>query len=191
MKVEFSVKEQFPYEKLEGKDVIGEISKVQKLMESTNLKWWFSAGTVLGIIREERGYILHDKDIDLEVIEGEGVRESIIELMKTNSYRPIRFMEVGGKNCQLAFINDNNNIIIDYYLYTLKGEEYINYNDVGILTIPKEMIDNRDYNDKKGREFMMPQPSNEYLIHRYGDWETPRNNKVSWIHDAGVAFKKW
>jgi len=176
MKVEFSVKEQFPYEKLEGKDVIGEISKVQKLMESTNLKWWFSAGTVLGIIREERGYILHDKDIDLEVIEGEGVRESIIELMKTNSYRPIRFMEVGGKNCQLAFINDNNNIIIDYYLYTLKGEEYINYNDVGILTIPKEMIDNRDYNDKKGREFMMPQP---------------RNNKVSWIHDAGVAFKKW
>ena len=53
-KIDKRIYASFPYESLQGKKAVEEINSVQTIMNNTPLNWWFSAGTVLGIIREEQ-----------------------------------------------------------------------------------------------------------------------------------------
>lgn len=192
VKISVPIGNPFPYEELRGKKVLEECNEVQGIMESTELNWWFSAGTVLGFVREDCGYILHDKDIDLEVEIKTGKElESIKTLMTSKGYNVIRHMVVEDRDCQLAFLNPDNNIIIDFYFYKKEGSYYVNYNDIGVLKIPAQYIRLKSKVKTKEYSFLCPYPTSYYLTYRYGDWQIPRQDKVSWANDAGEALTRW
>lgn len=179
--------EPFPYEELRGKPVLEVMTEVQELMQSTTMNWWYSSGTALGLVREECGFILHDKDIDLEVqIKDENEIENILLLFKRAGYNPVRRIQVNNKEAQLVLLG-RDNILIDFFFYYLEEGIYNNYSDMGVLSIPKSMIDNKGLH--KG--FVMPLPYDEYLTLRYGDWRTPKEYKAPWEEDAGIALKRW
>jgi len=185
------IRENFPYEDLRGKDVLPFMSDLQDLLNSTNLNWWWSAGTVLGLVREKEGYILHDKDIDLEVeIKTGDEPQELIKLFNNEGYKTVLFNKTNNKNTQLVFLGLEN-MLIDIYFYYLEDELFINENVIGKLTIPKEYVDKKDYFNSNGIEFLIPQPYEDYLVYRYGDWKTPRGSKGIWYKDAGIALKKW
>lgn len=184
----------YPKETLEGKDVLGEMNKIQELMNKTGFKWWFSAGTVLGLVREERGYILHDTDIDFEVlIKTSKDAEAIDKMLMSNGYKVAIDNYLDKKPSQLAFFNPESNILLDIYFYMDRGEKdfYVNYCELGMLRIPKKMVKNKELFKKGDYSFMIPSPVTDYLTFRYGTWMIPKTNKGSWVKDVGEAFKRW
>lgn len=189
-KVDVVYSTDFVYEELRGKNVMSEMVKIQNIMFSLGMNWWFSAGTVLGLVREPQGYILHDKDIDLEIQIRSGLEFTRLKfIMDLIGYKLIREVHVNNHLCQLAFISDED-IIIDFYAYYLE-EDYKNYNELGVLSIPKDMITNKSLFQFKEFKFVTPSPVEDYLKYRYGDWKTPRHSKVSWGNDVGEALSKW
>ncbi len=171
-------------EPLGNKNVFKGMKKGASLLEQLNLKYWFSSGTVLGLVREEKGWITHDSDIDVEILITKPFEfDKLIRLYETEGYKLIRIVDYKGAPMQIAF-EGAERIIFDIMIYYNTGDKnnYINFNDKGILKIPKEMVQTTE--TIKG--FIVPHPVKEYLNLRFGsDWMIPRTEKVSWEHDAG------
>ena len=56
-------------EPLEGKPWQRVMDLGIKLLEQVGFEWQLGSGTLLGIVREEDGYIHYDTDIDIDIIE--------------------------------------------------------------------------------------------------------------------------
>ena len=162
---------------LGDKDVFASMNRGAKLLN--DVKYWFSAGTVLGLVRE-KGWIKHDTDIDAEVaVENEDDIQHIVYRFITNGYKLIRVMMHEDKPMQIAFLHDDM-IIFDIYFYYRAEDGWYNYNEGGTLKMPNKFIDETE----KVLGFTCPSPVEEYLEARYGDWKTPRTEKQDWRIDA-------
>lgn len=178
-------------EPLKGKPVLEMMRVIRDMLFGYRMKYWFSAGTTLGLVREEQGFINHDTDIDLEVLITDNEAHQILDLMISTGFKLVRRMDWNGKFMQLAFLEPKLKIIIDFYFYHIiedDDDEYVyNYNEGGTLRILKSMISEFD----AVRGFPCPKPVRDYLRFRYGkDWMIPRSGKTGWVDDAGEALLK-
>lgn len=163
-------------------------------------KFWVSAGTTLGLIRDNN-FIPHDTDIDVEVFIQETPQftlEEIVDFFSNFGFKLVRTQFYGGLPMQIAFIDTKTDIIFDIYFYyegnmvDILDSDYdiFNRDEHGILCMKKEFI-----KDMKKYEFIfgklyMPTPVEDYLKYRYGkDWRTPKNKKDSWENDANNLIR--
>ncbi len=161
------------------------------------LKWWISAGTLLGIHRDGR-LIPHDTDIDVEILVDwtesydEKFEEDLylsFQSMGFDLYRTMRhygenYNEKLGSIMQLAFIHRETNIVFDiYFFYNVgKSDQFINENDMGQLWYPADMSEH--FIEFSNYKFPCPDPD-WYCEFRYGpDWKTPSKEKRGWSADS-------
>ena len=176
-------------EPLMDKDVFSAMSRGVTILENLQCKYWCSAGTCLGLVREVKGWISHDTDIDVEVLVKGKEPFWITREFLNLGYKPIREIVYKGKVMQLAFM-DKDSIIFDIYFYYEKSsdnEYFVNFNDMGKLLMPKRLVQETEV--VKG--YKCPKPVNEYLVLRFGeDWRIPKSSKSGWGSDAGELLKK-
>lgn len=173
-------------EPLGNKPVLSIMKTTQDILVSNNIPYWIAAGTALGMVREECGYIKHDTDIDFEAITAEA--EHIKQVLLSKGYKLARTQMYDDRYMQQAYLY--NDVIVDFYFYEPDPkypDMFVNHNEHGVLLIPITMLDNLE--TVKG--FPIPGPAEDYLVFRYGpNWKTPKTEKTGWINDAGEALKK-
>jgi hypothetical protein len=174
-------------EGLGGKPGLGFLMKGNKLLESLNIPYWISAGTALGLYRDF-DLIPHDTDIDVEIL-GSDVNsfDEIIKVFKDNDFILCRDTVYKDKYMQLAFYDRSWAVVYDIYIYYDEGgDNYINHNEYGILSIPKRMVDTKEVIG----DYILPSDTEEYLRFRYGDdWKIPKTSKGEWEMESGDALK--
>lgn len=90
-------------EPLGDKNVFKAIRKGVSLLEDYDFVYWCSAGTVLGLVREDKGWIGHDTDIDVEVLVSCNEPSIIFEQFTREGYKLVREMRYDNEVMQLAF----------------------------------------------------------------------------------------
>ena len=164
-----------------------------KIIETLGGRYWISAGTALGIWRDQK-FIPHDTDIDVEVYGrwGKNTREFEVQLQTHfHDYGFIlkRVQRYKGKLQQLAYVK--NDVIFDiYFFYDGTGQnDLINFNEYGIYKFKKTFLPQGETDTIYG-PLMMPHETDEYLAWRYGpDWRTPKDNKAGWSDDCACLEK--
>lgn len=172
-----------------GKEII---SRVQEIMEETNLKFFFDMGTLLGIIREGR-LLGHDIDIDIAVyLENDEQLDMLHKVLESNGckrrfsysssnigifedsfiFKDVKFdicyyRTIGDKDlCYLGFVNPEK----DYVIGTL---------DTVVLTCSAIKATKKiPFGDTL---INVPENPESYLAERYGDdWTIPNKGYVYW-----------
>ncbi|MFM1580597.1 hypothetical protein ABGF48_00080 [Helcococcus bovis] len=169
------------------------IKDVQKLMETSGWEFFFSCGTLLGIIREN-GVIEHDVDLDLAIMENENFSwEKLDELMSTINFIPFRSFYLRDEVVEKTYIREG--LQIDIYVEEIIDENYmeapffyrrnhINYVDRMEHSVAF-MRDKRTKNilRKKIFDFYVNIPENyeDILYGNYGEnWRIPIKNNEIW-----------
>lgn len=160
--------------------------KFLKIAEKHDIKYWATAGTLLGVIRH-RNIIPWDDDIDLGITpdslekikkidkDGEFLKEGI--LIDYDNITQLRFKE--------------NNIHIDLFEYKLTNNKYKMTNDWCAKSFPKEFyfkeeIETLEVNNLDDIPIKIPSNHKRFLDHTYDNWK----EMVSWGEHGDTNIKK-
>lgn len=169
------------------------IRDVQKAMEKTEFDFFFSCGTLLGIIRES-GVIEHDVDLDLAIMENPNFSwDKLDRIMSTIDFKPFRSFLIDNKVEEKTYIR--NGLQIDIYIEEIVDEDYmrapffyrrnhINYKErwehsVAYMydRLTKNIIKKQIYDF----EVNIPENYEEILYGNYGsDWRIPQVDNDIW-----------
>lgn len=162
------------------------------ILEKLNCKWWLTAGTCLGAIRNN-DFISWDLDIDI------GLDEKHIELWETliKEFQRAEFSyykgwEYKGKKTELSFMRYG--IKVDLFFFFRKDEFYwhgvFGPNEKGqwgkyMILYPNVFSAFLFSNLKEiffhGIRCFVPYPTEQYLKERYGDdWRAPDEDYKYW-----------
>ncbi|MCH7573915.1 MAG: LicD family protein [Candidatus Marinimicrobia bacterium] len=164
---------------LEGKNPNPVLLNGCRALESANISYWLSAGTLLALHRDH-DFIPHDTDIDVGVF-GNTDPIVVISAMSGIKYDLIREVTYDNKPMQLAFMEPQQNIIYDIYFYHEEGDHLINHSKFGKMEKPLALF--RPLGEMKFRENIYSAPNNieAYLRIRYGhDWNMPKKKTKAW-----------
>jgi len=155
-----------------------------EILESLNIFCWLSAGTALGIYRENN-LIKDDTDIDIGMF-GKDYTLEIERLFFKNKFNLIRASDRFENPQQRAW--QKNDVVFDIACYWRDGEDhYINYIDYGFLRKEKVLINKYKQIIYNGKTYNLPSPE-AYCLWRYGvDWKTPSNKKGLWAKAMAVG----
>ena len=165
----------FTLEPLKGKNCKLVLDLGCRILDDLGLNYWLAAGTALGIHRD-KGFIEYDTDIDVEVLNLPD-RDKLVTDFQSAGFRLIRELIYNNRSQQLAFVHPAENIVFDIYFYTERGDKLINYNDAGILILPKKFIENNVKQATAIGEYFLPSPIGDYLNFRYKGWRTPKRKQ--------------
>lgn len=163
----------YKQETLEGKqeECFNLLVKTKELLAGK--KWWLSAGTLLGIYRDNK-FIPYDTDIDIGMIGDEHTLPPEFKLIRS-------VVDEDGRRHQSAYIYEPSNIIYDILHYWEEEDgTYFTTSEKGTLYRDPEMF-------KLGKlvfreeSFPVPLETEEYIKKWYPNWETPIiNYKTRW-----------
>lgn len=151
------------------------------VLDNHNVKFGLIYGTLLGAVRE-KGFIKHDEDIDLFVLdeERENVLSSLHDLI-ANGFDVIRY------NDKLLSITRDNEYI-DFYFFKKSNFLYRKC-DVGLKAKAKYLENTIDY-PFLGEVFQVPKNPEKFLVDLYGkNWRIPKKNDPSMNHDKYIIFR--
>ena len=185
-----------------GKDWQPVLDLAIKLLEENGFEYQLGSGTLLGIVREKDGFIHHDTDLDIDIIEryedggwdcqGNYIQtlseriENVVDSFLENGFKLVRTQFYIELPMQVAFIYKENNLIVDLcFFYKHWGSDYCNVYEHGVFFRPDYSVNEVDsFKFKKG-EYWIPKDYDTYLKGRYGDdWKTPKKYKKSGEKDA-------
>lgn len=158
------------------------LKDIAETLDYLNCHWWAEAGTCLGAIREG-GFIDHDTDIDVGLTDTDKVWYLARELMKKgfalkhdfgtidNGFE-FSWMRHGVKTDFFFFYRDGD---IMWHSAWDKGKQLF-------LDFPAYLFKDLKTIEFKGFNIKVPNPPEEYLEKRYGDWKTPVKN-WDWAND--------
>lgn len=194
MRKKFSIKKYpnlFPYTKepIRGKEAERTLQKARGVLRENHLKWWISAGTLLGLYRDG-SLIPHDNDVDVSVDASSVLHGgALIADFYNQGFELVRNSSMGTDTAQLAFLDKENNVILDISFYYLRGKNYVKSTEFGDFSHPRKFIDKLSSIKFGGDTYPAPSSTEEFLARRYGeDWRTPKNNKGDWRRDVGESF---
>ena len=172
---------------VERKNVYYEINNVIKFLNKfEDCNYFFSCGTVLGLVREGR-LLDWDTDVDIDILEPtELIINNIIDNMQALGYSYQRVLKKGGRYSQIVFIKAPYHSI-DFCLWYKEKNGFIN--DVPETNIFKRSHPFEIYKEFKNVkiqniEFRIPSDTNSYFKLLYGDdWRTPKKYK-NWLKNA-------
>lgn len=146
------------------------------ILDLLSIKWWLSAGTILGIYRDGK-LIPHDTDLDV------GAQEPLDHEVTKSAFFERGFEAVAFSTFQLAF--RKREVIFDIYLFEKVGENLVcEITKQGKMAKPYRLFEKLGTLQFEGKFYPTPQPVEEYLRVRYGDWQTPKTEKVDWMEEA-------
>lgn len=183
----------------------GALNKLNAVCEKSEIDICCAYGTLLGFVREG-GFIGHDDDIDMMVINNEKFSWKKIEtIMKENGFNLFRYFTYKGKVMEQTY--EWNGITIDLFMFTPIEDGMIAYFFDRKFDV--EYDDEKQYSTKKvtfpafkgiekkeynGQLLYVPIEPDEWLEYWYGNnWRTPdpsfrplRRN-VEWMVDYGYV----
>ncbi|MAH48759.1 hypothetical protein CMI37_23230 [Candidatus Pacearchaeota archaeon] len=179
-----------------GKDWQPVLNLALKILGESGFEYQLGSGTLLGMVREKDGFIHHDTDLDIDIIErGEdNYISSLSERLETvvasfldKGFKLVRTQFYIGLPMQVAFIYKENNLIVDLcFFYKKWGSDYCNIHEHGVYLRPDYSVDEVVLFEFNKGEYKIPKEYDTYLKGRYGaDWKTPKKQKKSGEYDAG------
>jgi len=174
---------------LEGKNLVQAenlLSDVITIFESCNITYWLEGGTLLGLRREGR-LLPWDNDLDISIHESEFNKLSLLQnTLKKKGYRvrtrvfekdsdvfkkgDLRMIKIRTKR---FFGILKGNVCLDVFIkYTKKEKTYWEIANK-VKNVPSKYYDTFKTLDFKGKPYVIPELTDEYLTYRYGDWQTP------------------
>lgn len=160
----------YPY-RLEGKNPLEVLLK--GLSHFKDREYWLSAGTLLGFHRDG-GFIPYDTDIDIAVFGDE-------EINLPPEFKKLRFIDIGGKPMQRAYVYQPTNVIFDIFHYYEDGDQIYNTQEKGTIKRTAALVKPLIKKQYLGHEFTVPNDIDAYLTEWYGDWRTPVvGGKTEW-----------
>jgi phosphorylcholine metabolism protein LicD len=176
------------------------LSKLKKLLEKNNIKYWIDYGTLLGIIRE--GALLKwETDFDIGIYDYDVVK--VLSLKNEFEKMGYKIEYIPGRdNVQLV---SNDAIMIDFSIYHLiegKSVRYFHYHKRNLLgrvldvfltkmfkiyekfgcemlmnSIDNKFFDNLETIKYESEKWPVPSDVEKYLASRFGEtWRTPIKN---------------
>ncbi len=163
-----------------------------KVLNATDVKWWLSCGTALGLWRDGLSdkFLEHDTDIDVHVL-GQDSYEKILPLFY-DTFNAVNTLRYDGNTMRLwgSIKEEINDTAFDIYFYEHVDDEYVCPTPYGTQHYKAEWFNPTRDVMFKGKWYPLPDPPHEYLEHRYGkDWRTPTTTKVPW-HKAIKCLRK-
>ncbi len=164
------------------------LSRVTRIFMDNNIPYILEAGTLLGVIRENR-LLPWDNDLDLTVtklqeakllsilnkIRWLGYKVSIKRYKKDLKYfkkDEIRIIKIKS----ISFPLFKTNVVCDIFIKKLIDDEY--YWTVGVKKPVLKSVPRRFYEELTAIQFQnetysVPTDYKDYLTEHYGDWQTP------------------
>ena len=148
------------------------LQEIKKLLGANGMKWYVAFGTALGLYRD-KSFIKGDSDFDIAVL-ADGRDLSFLDEFP---YKVVRIVE-DDKLYQKCFQTEDN-LIIDICFFYRDGEEYYTKTPQGQFRDKVSIIgDIKPIRTKYG-VFPFPEKMEDYLVARYGDWQTPKPGALS------------
>lgn len=179
------------------------LKRVTGILEECGIKYCLTAGTLLGIVREDR-LLPWDTDLDIRIF-----REDIKKFSR--AIWKIRFagylvrtrcqeyhdppLKKGEKRILKIFQKANflkkGTVVMDCFIATRKNAEYI-WSCGGPKLYTKKSVPARFYDEThsllfRGKSYSVPKETESYLTFRYGDWQTPVK-KWDYTKDDGAII---
>lgn len=152
------------------------------VLNKMRMKWWCEAGTCLGVMRE-KDFVPHDSDIDIGVLDNKRIGELRQNLLD-NGFEFVH--EFGTPDNGFEFAFRKYGVKIDFFWFYdqdgkmwhsawLQGEQLF-------YDFPPHLFVNLKEVEFQGMNVWVPNPPEEYLTIRYGDWEEVKK-EWDWAHD--------
>ena len=155
-----------------------------KIMNLFHLKWWITAGTLLGIVRENN-FLAHDKDVDIGVPAQYIILwDYLIKAFQEEGFALKHEWKVKKQKISLAFTREEEKV--DLYFFFDEGKFSYHYvfgpsekhgwdqPDVVANVFAKQLFQQLKEIDFKGISVFVPSDPLTYIKTRYGDgWCAP------------------
>lgn len=178
---------------LEGKNLevaLEMLRKVTAVFEEANIKYSVTAGTLLGIVRENR-LLPWDRDMDLRIFykDSEKILRSIRKIRKAGFKVRIRYQEKEDPPLKKGDVRIlkiysrkhfflKGDVMMDCFVATKFDGKYIwscgGERKYTKKAVPGHFYDNLEKVTFEGKEYYLPVEREDYLAYRYGDWQTPK-----------------
>ena len=106
----------FIMEPLEGKNTGKVFETARKILTELGVTFWLSSGSLIGMYRDKE-FIPDDSDIDIDCIIEDNKILSIFYAFYNHNFRIARILVYDNKIMQIAFMDNEQNIIIDLLFY--------------------------------------------------------------------------
>jgi len=163
------------------------MQRITRILEKNNIPYILEAGTLLGVVRENR-LLPWDNDVDITITRQyeEQLIASIRQIrrlgykVRIKRYdRDLKYFKKGEvrivkiKHFTLPFFQSDMNV--DIFLKRLVNEEY--YWTVGVhkpvlKSVPRRFYEELGKLTYKGKTYSVPRDYKGYLTEHYGDWQT-------------------
>lgn len=172
-------------------DALKMLEDVCEILEEADIPYALDAGTLLGIVREDR-LLPWDTDLDIAIPanHGERLKELRKKLYKAGYLTRLRFSRLNcgpipAKSFRLfrvytrRFFLFKKEKLMDIFVKYKDGDSYywVVQSDEPILqSCEARHLDERVKREFNGREYYIPQDYDGYLTRHYGDWRTPKKD---------------
>jgi len=192
--------------KLEGENLVialKMLKRVSKFLEKNKIPYLLEAGTLLGVVRENR-LLPWDTDMDVTITD-KNEKRLLSKLWKLNLFSRLRvsvrrYKQDAGpfKKGQVRIIKIHNykwlvfkgSMQLDIFVKREIEEEYywtIDVRNPVLKSVPKTFYDNLGTIPFDGKEYSVPKDYEGYLECHYGpDWRTPVKKWVTRTGDQNV-----
>ena len=182
--------------KLTGKnhdDAMRLLADVCGALDDAGVKYCLDAGTLLGVIRENR-LLPWDNDLDLAIARVEFPKlDGPIAALREMGYRvrvlnhtredpPMLLEEVRIVKVSVRRLHIFRGVQLDIFVKTKTDDTYTWAEGIrryARKSVPARFHDELGQVEFAGRSYPIPADADGYLTHRYGDWRTP---KKDWDH---------
>jgi phosphorylcholine metabolism protein LicD len=178
---------------LEGenlKTALKMLKDVTSIFEQAQIKYSVTAGTLLGIVRENR-LLPWDRDMDLRIFyqDSEKIVNSFRDIQKAGYKVRMRFQEKEDpplkkgdvrllKIYSRKYYFFKGEVMMDCFIATKFNDQYVwscgGERKYTKKAVPVKYYDNLEKIKFEENEYFAPVERKEYLKFRYGDWQTPK-----------------
>ncbi|MCF7793941.1 MAG: LicD family protein [Candidatus Cloacimonetes bacterium] len=164
------------------------LQKITEVMEEHEIPYILEAGTLLGIVRENR-LLPWDDDVDITIRRHDSdkflrnldaFRKLGYKVRVKRYQRNLKYFKKGElrmikiKHFSLPFFQSD--VCVDVFVKKLIGAEY--YWTVGVhkpvlKSVPRRFYDELGKLDYNGKKYSIPEDYKGYLTEHYGNWQTP------------------
>ncbi|GAA0746428.1 LicD family protein [Clostridium oceanicum] len=174
-------------------------SKITNILEKSNISYFYTYGTLLGLVRDS-AFMKHDDDIDIGIVNTKDFSWSNLNslLTKGGFVKSHEFI-LNGNITEQTYVYNGTSIdffiyeydqgkMMSYVYFNKKGHDYENqYQKSVAKMISSEIIDFKNI-VINGVNFRIPKNDEQYLKDIYGaSWTIPNPN---WISENGPAWNE-